>query len=83
MAKAFKVFTAKDALNYHHDSKVVVWDGSFVFVKYNYAIPFEEIRNRKDILEWIHHLSGKAWITQEMIGEFIEKCCAHLGIEIY
>lgn len=57
--------------------------GYVVFVGIGYEIWLETIHNKGDILQWVHHLSEKNWVTPEILAEFIEKTCAHLGVRVY
>lgn len=45
------------------------------FINYGYWIELSRITTQNQLIGWIHHLVGKAWMTTELIEEFIEKVC--------
>lgn len=62
-----------------------VKDGRVVFDKNpGYSIHLgSEMRNTGELLQWIHHLSQKKWVTSETIRTFIEAVCWYRGWKIY
>jgi hypothetical protein len=38
-----------------------------------YWIDLDRIKTQRDLLEWVHHLSGKAWVTNRHIRQFIAR----------
>lgn len=41
-----------------------------------YPISLDRVDSAEKILSWIIHLSEKNWVTSEMLGRFVEKCCS-------
>ncbi|MGB9799618.1 MAG: hypothetical protein ACPLUL_05940 [Thermanaerothrix sp.] len=64
-------------------SLVEIQDGAVGFPKMDYWIELSEIKSYRDLVSWIHHLSGKAWVTNDMIYEFIGAVCGYKGWRIY
>ena len=62
---------------------IEVHDGEVFFLDNDYSVDLAEIENFHDLLEWVHHLAGKAWIDGEAISQFIEAVCAQKGWKIY
>ena len=40
---------------------------------YPYEIQLSRIPDRESLLQWVSHLSGKTWMTRELIREFIRR----------
>lgn len=72
-----------DILKLKRKELVIIEDDTIVFVKHRYEIELTRIKNRTDIIQWLHHMMGKNWVTVEMLEQFIEKVCAYRGLEIY
>ncbi|MDD3557030.1 MAG: hypothetical protein PHW27_00525 [Melioribacteraceae bacterium] len=39
-----------------------------------YQIGLSSIRDKRDVVNWVYHLSSKNWITKEIIQDFILLC---------
>ena len=39
---------------------------------YSYWIELTRINTPRDLLEWVHHLNGKVWVSKELLDDFIE-----------
>lgn len=64
--------------------KVFVDDGYVVLGDdFAYEISLEAIPNRAALIEWVYHLSGKTWVTSEVISDFIYEVCTAKKWEIY
>ncbi len=50
---------------------------------FKYEIPLTRIETRAKLIDWIHHLSGKKWVTTYMIGEFISVVYAANDWDLY
>jgi len=51
--------------------------------RHDYCIELVRLDSHEKILEWVHHLSGKVWITPELIGRFIRLACEHHKLKLY
>ena len=40
---------------------------------YKYELDLDRIRNERDLLKWVHHLSKKVGMSIEMVPFFIDK----------
>src|ERR1700730_11193941 len=40
--------------------------------QYDYEVDLDRINSERDLLSWALHLCGKAWMTSERVGQFIE-----------
>jgi hypothetical protein len=56
---------------------VYVNDG-YIIIKSvdDYDIPLKKCKTAEEILEWVHHLLGKKWVSREIIRRFIEIVCS-------
>jgi hypothetical protein len=52
-------------------------------VLYPYDIQLTRISDSESLLQWVSHLSGKTWMTRELIREFIRRVCEIKGWNIY
>lgn len=43
----------------------------------NYAIELSRCNSAESILEWVHHLSEKKWISVELLNRFINLTAEH------
>lgn len=50
---------------------------------YPYDIQLSRIQDRESLLQWVSHLSGKTWMTRELIREFIRRVCEIKGWNIH
>lgn len=48
---------------------------------YEYFIGWDRIKNERDILGWVSHLSEKAWFNAALCADFIEICARKLSIK--
>jgi hypothetical protein len=78
-----KVYTFEEMLSAEFPKLVEVRDDEVGFPGRNYWIELKRIKGYHDLLAWVHHLSGKAWIDGEAISQFIEAVCAQKGWKIY
>ena len=83
MSKPYVIRDAAYALNYEEPILVVIKDGYLDFVGEKYWIEIDRIKTVHDVVEWIHHLLGKSWITHEMLEQFIEKVYEYRKWKIY
>lgn len=51
---------------------------SELLTKQGYWIAWDRIRDERDVLGWVSHLSEKDWITKRMLAAFIEHCARKL-----
>ena len=74
-----KVFTLEDQswLDDPVESHITIEDG---FITLDYAYPYDielsRIPDERALLHWVHHLSGKTWMNNDRIAEFIGKVSA-------
>lgn len=54
-----------------------------LFFRYPYFIEMSRISTPVSLLWWIHHLTGKNWITRDTIHVLIKKVCAVKGWKMY
>lgn len=52
-------------------------------VHYPYDIELSRLDSHKKLLAWVHHLSGKNWMTVELMRYFIEIVSEHFKMNIY
>ena len=45
-----------------------------------YSIPINACNTPETILNWARHLAEKTWMTNEAMGEFLEKACKTANI---
>ncbi|MCG2750377.1 MAG: hypothetical protein L6301_00855 [Desulfobacteraceae bacterium] len=51
-------------------------DGAIVLnVGAEYFVELKRANTKAKILNWVHHLSGKNWMTTELLRRFIELAC--------
>lgn len=85
--KKVKLISARDILGYdfagERDKQIRIEDGSIVFVKHHYSVELNRCTNKESILQWVHHLNGKAWMTTELTEWFIELATQYHGINLY
>jgi hypothetical protein len=62
---------------------VVIENDQVVFITADYWIELTRINDRAALIEWIHHLLGKTWITNELLEQFIELVCNYRKWPIY
>lgn len=62
----------------------IVLEGGVVYVgQVRYPIGLDQIRDKADVLQWVHHLTDKKWITPPMIGRLVEVLCAAKNWPVY
>ena len=84
--RKWKSFTAADLLDYEVPELVKIEKGEIGFKDgdhFSYWVELSRIPNHEALIEWIHHLMGKNWVTKEMLEQFIEKVCSHRKWGIY
>ena len=61
---------------------VVTIEGGVIWIRASYPYPIEASRivDARDVIAWVHHLSGKTWATRDLIAEFIEVVARAKGI---
>lgn len=79
----YVVHDAAEVLNTPDLILVTVEGGAVIFLEDHYEIELARIKNRASLLEWIHHMAQKTWVTNEMIVQFIEKVCVVKGWPVY
>ena len=51
-------------------------DGGYISIKTpgveDYDIPLADIKTNKQLVEWIHHLTEKTWVTGEIVHDVID-----------
>ncbi|MGL9721609.1 hypothetical protein [Symbiopectobacterium sp.] len=47
-----------------------------------YAIALVSCKTAEQVVGWIFHLTGKSWITNDILRRFIKEASAHAGIEL-
>lgn len=52
-------------------------------VRYKYVVDKSRIGTAEKIVRWTIHLSGKTWMTRELIRIFVMKACAAAKINPY
>ena len=62
---------------------IIEKDGINISKDKEYFIEWSRCDDIVKILEWVHHLSEKSWITSECIHEFITAATAHHKLDIY
>lgn len=62
---------------------VVIQNGDVGFIAADYWIELTRINDRAALIEWIYHLLGKTWITNELLEQFIELVCSYHKWPIY
>ena len=77
------VHDAADALNYKTPSLVMIENDEIRFISHGYWIELSKIKTRRDLIQWIHHLLEKQWVTTPMIRQFIEQVCKYRNWKIY
>ena len=48
----------------------------YINAVYPYEVDLDEIKDFKQLTEWVHHLCEKTWMDSDMVREFIERVCA-------
>jgi hypothetical protein len=48
-----------------------------------YEVDLDRLKTYRDFVDWINQLSGKSWITSEMIYDFIQKVRDHTDLKIW
>lgn len=81
----FPVRSLAELLNKEPGMELVFIEGDVIRFKKggSYYIELSRVTNHAEIVEWVHHLSGKRWVTTETIDEFIGKVCAHYRLPLY
>ena len=81
--KTITVYNVQDIMNSVRPVLVKIEDGQIGFVDHAYWIELSQIKTRRDLIEWIHHMLGKQWVTNEMLEQFIEQVCQYRNWTIY
>ena len=53
------------------------------WVMEDYPIDKSRIKDEKDLIKWVVHLSGKQWMTANKLSWFILRVCREKGFEPY
>jgi hypothetical protein len=63
-------------------------DGEYIVFKLpegcsdeDYQVALDRCSTPKAILEWVHHLKPKYWVTEPMIHRFVQLAAEHQGID--
>lgn len=70
----------------HDKTEPLVYvEGESVFIdkEVEYDIDLPSIKGKADLLELVHHISKKKWVTKEHITAFIQVVCNAKGWKIY
>jgi hypothetical protein len=54
-----------------------------IHVAYPYHIELRRIPDLEGLVPWVEHLSGKGWMTADLIREFIRRVCFIKGWKLY
>jgi len=82
--KKITSFTVKELLDTEFPTLVSIENDMIVFHELKgYEVEISRIKTRADLIEWIHHMTGKASITTGAIAQFIEVVCKYRNWEIY
>lgn len=79
-------FDEKDLADWMAHDKIlneqvkIVDDYIVINVAYEYNISLETCSNYQQILHWAWHLTEKTWMTNDVMGRFIEVACNHHGL---
>jgi hypothetical protein len=76
-------YTHAELLDLDFPDLIKIKDEQICFIEGDYWIELNRIRTRAHLIEWIHHMTGKKWVTGDMIGEFIEKVCKYRKWDVY
>ena len=64
-----------------HEKKIEIED-NFLVIKMptgcNYDVPLNRLRNEKEIIGWIYHLTQKLWFDRKMVNDFIQVAMQHI-----
>jgi hypothetical protein len=50
---------------------------------YPYHIELSRIPDHEGLVHWLEHLTGKPWMTSDLVGEFIRRVYAIKGWNLY
>ena len=50
---------------------------------YRYCIELSRCDTHEKLIEWVHHLNEKTWMTTQLMNRFLELCCKHHGLRLY
>jgi len=82
--KKITSFSVKDLLDMKFPTLVSIENDMIIFHELKgYEVEISRIKTRADLIEWIHHMTGKGKITTEAIAQLIEVVCKYRGWEIY
>ena len=51
--------------------------------RFSYWIELTRIKTERDLLEWVHHLTGKVWVTNDLLDDFIQAVFKYRGWTLY
>lgn len=71
-----------EAMNGNNTPKIEQTNQGILINGY-YLIEWERINSHGAIVEWIHHLSKKGWVTVRLISEIIDMAATRHGLKIY
>lgn len=68
-----KIITSKELAEMEFPTYVTVdADGDFILQPYGYCVERRRCCTKSQLLDWIHHLSSKTWVTGGHIHALIE-----------
>jgi len=75
-----KEYDAKMDAIFEHDEKL-----GYITInaEYPYHIELARIPDVQGLVHWIEHLTGKTWMTGELVGEFIRRVYAIKGWDLH
>lgn len=65
------------------DKTIRITQDVLEFINQGYCIEMERIKTRAALIEWVHHLLGKTWITTAILEDFIETIHDYRGWKLY
>jgi len=75
--------TLAGAYSYKAPEHIKIEGGKIYFINQNYSIEVSEIRTHKQLSQWIYHLTGKPWVTVEILNQFIENIYTYRDWPMY
>lgn len=85
--KKHGIMTAKELSEMEFEQNIEIdEDGDILIFPHKsneYWIEKDRCDTYPKIVSWVEHLSGKQWITGELINEFVVKACHNAGLNPY
>jgi len=85
-----KVIDFSSQINRRHEvEKMMVVEGDYLVIKIpdndfseTYEIPLRDLNNANGIVSWAFHLTGKSWMSTDMLRTFIRYASDHAGVAL-